>query len=107
MNPNVERAVGIGTLLVVLWLIPTIFFTGLRLIQTIFFTGVFIPWLIYLPLTLILAIGITEAAYRIRHRRDDPSNLLGLAPNVICAVCGRKNPPNCKSCGGCAVRFVS
>jgi hypothetical protein len=106
MNPNLERAVGVGTLLAVLGLIQVILVMGLRLIQTIFVTGVFVPWLIYLPFALILGVGITEAIYRIKHRKDDASNLLGLAPNVICAVCGHKNPPKSRSCGGCGVRFT-
>lgn len=96
MNPTAQRAIGTVVVLVIL-----------RLIQTIFFKGVFVPWVIVLPLGLILAIGTTEIVYRIRHRKDDPANLLGLSPNVICAACGHDNPANSKSCIKCGVKFAS
>jgi len=101
MNLNVQRALGTVVVIVVL-----------RLVQIVFFRDVFVPWVIVLPLGLVLAIGTTEIVYRVRHRKDDFSSPLGLgtatesnAPSVVCAICGHNNPLNSKSCVQCGVKF--
>jgi len=61
----------------------------------------------------VVVMSISEVIDRIRHRKDDISNPLGLGspiepngPNVICAVCGYKNPPGSKRCLGCSIAFA-